>query len=187
MITPVEFLETRFNASLRQLFAWAGIPVKIFDDALKVFATALILSAGVGVDLKLAIIVCGFVTVTYTLLGGLWALVVTDYVQFLMKIAAMVLLLPLAIWRVGGPASAFTGLPPHFLNLTGGPYGWAYLFEFYSAHQHQLQRDLGAGPEIIFRTRRALGEQSGIPVRRVKLRRNPFDASSCGNRPQVSA
>ena len=130
MITPVEFLETRFNASLRQLFAWAGIPMKIFDDALKVFATALILSAGVGVDLKLAIIVCGFVTVTYTLLGGLWALVVTDYVQFLMKIAAMLLLLPLAIWRVGGPASAFTGLPPHFLNLTGGPYGWAYLLSF---------------------------------------------------------
>src|SRR4051794_16617219 len=130
VITPIEFLEKRFNASLRQLFAWAGIPVKIFDDALKVFATALILSAGVGVDLKLAIIVCGFVTVTYTLLGGLWALVVTDYVQFLMKIAAMLLLLPLAIWRVGGPASAFNGLPPHFLNLTGGPYGWGYLLSF---------------------------------------------------------
>ena len=110
VITPVEFLEKRFNAPLRQLFAWAGIPVKIFDDALKVFATALILSAAVGVDLKAAIIVCGIVTVTYTLLGGLWALVVTDYVQFLMKIAAMMLLLPLAVWRAGGlAASPLTG------------------------------------------------------------------------------
>ena len=33
VITPVEFLEKRFNAPMRQLFAWAGIPVKIFDDA----------------------------------------------------------------------------------------------------------------------------------------------------------
>jgi SSS family transporter len=130
VITPVEFLEKRYNAPLRQLFAWAGIPVKIFDDGLKVFATALILSAAVGVDLKTAIIVCGAVTVSYTLMGGLWALVVTDYVQFLMKIAAMLLLLPLAIWRVGGPAHAFTGLPSGFLNLTGGPYGWPYLLCF---------------------------------------------------------
>ena len=116
---------------MRQLFAWAGIPVKIFDDALKVFATALILSAGVGVDLKAAIIVCGIVTVTYTLLGGLWALVVTDYVQFLMKIAAMLLLLPLAIWRVGGLASslhrATAGIPA---ILQEDPYDWTYLLSF---------------------------------------------------------
>lgn len=130
VITPVEFLEKRFNAPLRQLFAWAGIPVKIFDDALKVFATALILSAAVGVDLKAAIIVCGIVTVTYTLLGGLWALVVTDYVQFLMKIAAMMLLLPLAVWRAGGLAQSFNGLPPGFLHITGGPYDWTYLLSF---------------------------------------------------------
>ncbi len=130
VITPVEFLEKRFNAPMRQLFAWAGIPVKIFDDGLKIFATALILSTGVGVDLKTAIIACGFVTVTYTLLGGLWALVVTDYIQFLMKIAAMLLLLPLAIWRVGGPSQAFKGLPPGFLHLTGGPYNWEYLLAF---------------------------------------------------------
>lgn len=130
VITPVEFLEKRYNASLRQLFAWAGIPVKIFDDGLKVFATALILSASVGVDLKTSIVVCGLVTVTYTLLGGLWALVVTDYVQFLMKIAAMLLLLPLALWRVGGLPHAFEGLPAGFMNFTGGPYGWGYLISF---------------------------------------------------------
>jgi len=130
VITPVEFLEKRFNAPLRQMFAWAGIPAKIFDDALKIFATGLILSAGVGIDLKTAIMACGVVTVTYTLLGGLWALVVTDYVQFLMKIAAMLLLLPLAVWRAGGPLHALQGLPPGFLHLTGGPYGWMYVISF---------------------------------------------------------
>ncbi|MBO0720325.1 MAG: hypothetical protein J2P41_05865 [Blastocatellia bacterium] len=130
VITPVEFLEKRFNAPLRQLFAWAGIPVKVFDDALKIFATALIFSAGVGVDLQTTIVVCGLVTVTYTLLGGLWALVVTDYVQFLMKIAAMLLLLPLAFWRLGGPVQALSGLPPGFLHPSGGPYGWTYIASF---------------------------------------------------------
>jgi len=130
VVTPVEFLERRFNAPLRQLFAWAGIPVKIFDDALKVFATALILSAGLGVELKTAIVVCGGITVAYTILGGLWALVITDYVQFVMKIAAMLLLLPMALWQAGGTAHAFTGLPAGFLHPINGPYGWFYLFSF---------------------------------------------------------
>ncbi len=130
VITPVEFLERRFNAPLRQMFAWAGIPVKVFDDALKVFATALILATGIHADLKTAIVVCGAVTVTYTLLGGLWALVVTDYVQFLMKIAAMALLLPLTVAAAGGPSPAFRDLPPQFLYLTAGPYTWSYVFSF---------------------------------------------------------
>lgn len=130
VITPVEFLEKRFTAPLRQLFAWAGIPAKIFDDALKIFATALILSAGMGTNVKTTIVVCGAVTVTYTILGGLWALVVTDYVQFLMKIAAMVLLLPLAIYHAGGLTKSFEGLPPGFLHMSGGPYGWTYILSF---------------------------------------------------------
>lgn len=130
VITPVEFLERRFNAPLRQMFAWAGIPVKVFDDGLKVFATALILATGIHADLKTAIVVCGAVTVTYTLLGGLWAVVVTDYVQFLMKIAAITLLLPLTIAAAGGLSRAFRDLPPQFLHFTGGPYTWSYVFSF---------------------------------------------------------
>ncbi len=131
VITPVEFLESRFSALLRQLFAWAGIPMKIFDDALKVFATGLFVSLAVGLNLHWAIIGCGVVMIAYTFLGGLWALIVTDFVQFLMKGLAMLLLLPLAFLKVGGIRKAFTGLPAHFLRPSGGPYGWIYIGGFF--------------------------------------------------------
>lgn len=130
IITPVGFLEDRFNAFVRQLFAWAGIPIKVFDDALKIFATGLFVSLSVGIDLKLAILVCGVVMLAYTFLGGLWALVVTDYVQFLMKVLAIVLLLPLAIRAGGGLQHALAALPPGFFRLSNGPYGWTYLIGF---------------------------------------------------------
>ncbi|MDE3181445.1 MAG: sodium/solute symporter [Acidobacteriota bacterium] len=130
IITPVEFLESRFSALLRQIFAWAGIPMKIFDDALKIFATGLFISLAVGLSLHWAIIACGIVMVAYTFLGGLWALIVTDFVQFLMKALAILLLLPLALWKVGGIRHAFTGLPAHFLRPSGGPYGWIYIAGF---------------------------------------------------------
>jgi SSS family solute:Na+ symporter len=130
VITPVEFLERRFNNSIRQLFAWAGIPMKLFEDGLKIFATSLFLATSVGISVKLAIVVCGAVTIFYTLLGGLWALVVTDYVQFLMKSLAILLLLPLAIWRAGGWGRAFEHAPPAFFHPINGPYNWMYLVGF---------------------------------------------------------
>lgn len=130
VITPVEFLERRFNNLIRQLFAWAGIPMKLFEDGLKIFATSLFLATSVGISVKVAILACGVVTIFYTLLGGLWALVVTDYVQFLMKSLAMLLLLPLAIWKAGGLSHAFVNAPPAFFHPVNGPYNWIYLVGF---------------------------------------------------------
>lgn len=130
VITPVQFLESRFNGFMRQLFAWAGIPMKVFDDALKIFATGLFISVSAGVNLSSSIAVCGVVMVAYAFLGGLWALVVTDYVQFIMKALAMLLLLPLAILATGGLGQSFRGLPPGFFHLSGGPFGWTYIAGF---------------------------------------------------------
>jgi solute:Na+ symporter, SSS family len=130
VVTPVEFLEIRYNGTLRQLFAWAGIPMKIFDDALKVFATGLFVSLASGLNLQWSIAVCGMVMVAYTYFGGLWALVVTDYVQFLMKVLAIILMVPLAIRAAGGVKGSFSGLPPGFLAPVHLPYGWLYVIGF---------------------------------------------------------
>lgn len=127
VVTPVQFLETRYNAFLRQLFAWAGIPMKIFDDALKIFATGLFVSVSTGVSLPWSIVVCGAVMVAYTFFGGLWALVVTDYVQFLMKSLAILLMLPLGIKAAGNLGQALASLPPGFLAPVNGPYGWIHI------------------------------------------------------------
>lgn len=131
VITPVEFLERRFNNLIRQLFAWAGLPMKVFEDALKLFATSLFLSVGFGISVHWSILACGVVTVAYTLMGGIWALVVTDYVQFLMKLLAILLLLPLAVWRAGGWRAAVGSLPRHFFHATNGPYTWLYIAGFF--------------------------------------------------------
>src|SRR5665213_36954 len=130
IITPVEFLEQRCSLSVRQLFAWSAIPAKVFEDALKTFTTALFLSAGMGIGIKTSILVCGIIVVVYTVLGGLLALVVTDYLQFLMKALAILLLLPLAVWRLGGLDHLRYSIPPELLHARGGPYGWSYILSY---------------------------------------------------------
>jgi SSS family transporter len=130
IITPVEFLEQRCSLSVQQVFAWSAMPAKVFEDALKIFTTALFLSAGMGTGLKTSVLACGAIVVVYTLLGGLLALVVTDYLQFLMKALAILLLLPLAVWRLGGVTKALHAAPPQLWHAHGGPYGWLYITSY---------------------------------------------------------
>ncbi len=130
IITPVEFLEQRCNLAVRQAFAWSAIPAKVFEDAIKIFTTALFLSAGMGIGIQTSIVACAAIVVVYTLLGGLLALVVTDYLQFLMKALAIVLLLPLALWRLGGLHAARMSIPRELWRAHNGPYSWAYLISY---------------------------------------------------------
>ncbi len=130
VITPIEFLEQRCNLFVRQLFAWSAVPAKVFEDALKIFTTALFLSAGMGIGIKTSILACGAIVIVYSVLGGLLALVVTDYLQFLMKALAILLLLPLAVWRLGGVRSTWHAVPPQLFQAHGGPYGWIYILSY---------------------------------------------------------
>jgi solute:Na+ symporter, SSS family len=130
VITPVEFLERRFNNRVRQLFAWAGIPMKVLENGLKLFATSLFLSVGFNIPVGWAVLVCGIITVAYTFFGGLWALMVTDYVQFVMKVLALFLLVPLALWKAGGVHKTLQSLPPDFFHVTAGQYNWIYILGF---------------------------------------------------------
>jgi solute:Na+ symporter, SSS family len=130
VITPLEFLEFRCNFKVRQLFLWTGIPAKLFDDALKIYATAVFLSVIAGLRFDISIVLCGLIVVVYTVSGGLFALVIADYVQFLMKSLAILLLLPLAILRLGPVHQALSGFPAGMFHLTGGPYSWLYVIGY---------------------------------------------------------
>lgn len=127
VVTPVEFMERRFSPFVRQLLAWAGIPTKVAEDGLKIFATSTFLAVGLGISVAWSVIICGVITIVYTFLGGVWALMVTDYIQFLMKTLALILLVPLAVWAAGGVHHALAVMPPGFLRMTNGPYNWIYL------------------------------------------------------------
>jgi SSS family solute:Na+ symporter len=130
ILTPVEFLETRYNLAIRQLFAWAGVPAKIVDDGMKVGALGIFIAAGLKVDLTLSIIVSGLVMLTYTVIGGLWAVCITDVVQFIIMTVAAVILVPMAIAKVGGLSGFIEGSPPGFFHLFSEDYAFIYFLGF---------------------------------------------------------
>jgi SSS family transporter len=131
IISPVEFLETRYNKQIRQILAWVGIPLRVVDDALKIYATGVFVSVGLGFDLKTSIVACGAVMLLYTFMGGLWAVVVTDYLQFVVLTLGVLALLPLVFASFDSPGAFIHGLPAGFWSPANEPISPLYVFAFY--------------------------------------------------------
>ena len=125
--SPLEYLEIRYSGTLRQLFTWQGIPVKIIDDALKLVAIGTILKVVTGFDINVSMLAAGGIMLLYTFMGGLWAVAVTDFVQFVVLTAAIIILFPLAFHRAGGFMTVMNEMPEGFLNLTTREYDWGYV------------------------------------------------------------
>ncbi|HOF41509.1 MAG TPA: sodium transporter, partial [Candidatus Hydrogenedentes bacterium] len=116
--SPVEYLETRYNPLLRQIFAWQGIPVRMIDDGIKLFATGKFISICTGVDINYSILGAGGIMLIYTFMGGLWAVMVTDFVQFVVLTAGLLVILPLSLQQAGGLSQVFTNSPEGFFRMT---------------------------------------------------------------------
>ena len=131
IISPVEFLEARYSTQIRQMMAWAGLPLRLIDDGLKIYATGIFVSAGLGYDLKGSVLVSGTVMVLYTCMGGLWAVVVTDYIQFIILTLGVAVLFPLVFVRLGSFAALGQGAQAGFLSPVHAPFSLLYVVAFY--------------------------------------------------------
>ena len=131
IVSPVEFLEARYGKYIRQILAWLGLPLKIIDDGLKIYATGVFVSVGLGYDLQTGIVVCGVVMLLYTFTGGLWAVVVTDFVQFIILTLGVVVLFPLVFSQFESFGAFVHSLPEGFMSPAGGPFSLVYIFAFY--------------------------------------------------------
>ena len=133
--TPLEYIERRYGPGLRQVLAWAGVPLIIIDDALKLFVIGTMvnemMSISTGGNLALSISACGLIMLAYTLLGGLWAVMITDFVQFVVMSVAVVVLAPLILVKVGGPAALAHHLPPEMWSPTSPKYPWYWVLSFF--------------------------------------------------------
>jgi solute:Na+ symporter, SSS family len=131
IISPVEFLEARYSKHIRQVLAWAGIPLKIIDDGLKIYATGVFVSVGLGYDLKTSIIASGVVMLAYTFMGGLWAVVVTDFVQFIILTLGVVVLFPIVFSQFDSFGAFVQSMPEGSFLPVNQPFSLIYVFAFY--------------------------------------------------------
>lgn len=131
--TVSEMLELRYGPGARLL---SGLVMCIYALLLCVVATlgyGTILSATFGVGKVPTMIAGGAVVIIYSLLGGMWSITLTDFVQFIIKtLGIFVLLLPLAFLSAGGFQGLSAALPAEAFSLThiGGDAILAYFVTY---------------------------------------------------------
>ena len=115
--TVTQVLERRYNPMTRQASALIMFAYALMIGVVSTLAIGTVMSVLFGLPFWLAVLIGGGVVVAYSTIGGMWSLTLTDIVQFLIKtVGLMFILLPIALYRVGGwdqlaaklPASAFS-------------------------------------------------------------------------------
>lgn len=125
MMSPIGFVEARFSPKLRQWFVWTGFPLRFIDNSIKIYATAIFITAAVSsqiLDMTAAIWIVGTVIIAFSFLGGQWSVLVTDFVQFIIKVLAVSLVFVVALKEVGGVGSFLAKMPPDFKLVLHPPY-----------------------------------------------------------------
>jgi SSS family solute:Na+ symporter len=125
IISPLEYLTTRYNLPAQQVLAWSGAALKLFDVAAKWAASAVLLNVFAGVPLTWGVLLTGGVTLIYSTVGGLWADALTDFGQFVIQLVAGATMLVATLFKLGGFSSIWTmwsKLPPSHAHPFSGSY-----------------------------------------------------------------
>jgi SSS family transporter len=101
-------LATRFGGNTRHLVSATFVVTRFLGDGVRVFAGAIPLALATGWSLALAIIVMGIVTLAYTWLGGLRAVIWADVVQLTIYVVGGVAALAIAVSLAGGAAAVWS-------------------------------------------------------------------------------
>lgn len=131
--SPLEYLVKRYNLLTQQIIAWSGVILKLFDVAAKWAAIAILLNVFTGISLLNGILLAGGVSLIYVTFGGLWAVIITDFAQFIVQLVAGIIMFVIVMISLGGPASVFTfweGLPEGHSQPFNEPYTFWFAMAF---------------------------------------------------------
>jgi SSS family solute:Na+ symporter len=126
--TVMEYLVDRFDERTRQIFSWSTIAFQLFMGAAMLYGLGLFIGPVCGFELSWTILGCGAVILAYCVVGGLWAVVITDFLQAAILLPFTLIMAALSLWRLGGLGGLVSALPPEMVSfdLTPG-YGWLYV------------------------------------------------------------
>ena len=112
-----ELLESQLGLSIRLLGASLFLLLRLVWMTLLVYLAAKALTVMMGVDatwIPWIVLVTGFVSVVYTSLGGLQAVVITDLMQTILLFGGAVLVILNVSWDLGGFGWFPTTWQPHW-------------------------------------------------------------------------
>ena len=117
-----EILQRNYGSGAATLGALASIFYSI--PALSLFALGRISEVVFGVDARIGAAAIGAIALLYTVWGGLWAVAITDTIQFVLMCVTLAIGIPLLMSEVGGFDAVAQVVPSDHFDLLGGLPVW---------------------------------------------------------------
>ena len=131
--SPLEYLVDRYDLRTQQIMAWAGVVLKLFDVGAKWAAIGVLMHVFTGIPFYLGVLVSGGVSLVYITFGGLWAVILTDFAQFLVQLVAGVVMFVAVILYFdgfGGWVDSWQDLPDGNRQFFNEPYTAGFALAF---------------------------------------------------------
>lgn len=146
--TPAQFIELRFGKAAVQFYTWAMMVFRIVGVAVSLYALSVVLVAMMplaegnplrdpatgNLAIEWAVVIFGGIVVIYTMAGGLWAVLMTDVLQFIVLNLAVLFIVPLAFSEVGGVSGFLEKAPDGFFALTNDKFTLFFMFGWVMIH-----------------------------------------------------
>jgi SSS family solute:Na+ symporter len=133
-LTAAEFIKDRLGAHVQKSFIYIFMVVSLFIKGSVLYSVAKLVGSSLEFPLVPVTLILGILMIAYTAVGGLWAVMVTDILQFVILTAAVLLIIPLAFTEAGGVQTFLTKVPDDFFNVVNGEYTWGFIIAFAVYH-----------------------------------------------------
>ena len=139
--SAAEFLDARFGRSIVQFYTWLHGTIGIFTMGGAIYALAVIVTALIPLpeghiladpstgkfSVTIASLILCVLVIIITSGGGLWAVLMTDALQFIILTVAVLMVIPLILIHIGGPAAFIEKAPENFFSPVAGEFTWIFL------------------------------------------------------------
>ena len=128
--TVPEFFRRRYNkasgafSGVIMMIALVGLTAGQFK------ASASVLEVMLGLNYSTALIIVTIVITVYAVMGGLWSVTLTDFIQVFLIVIGMIIAVPFALNLAGGWSAVVANVPAEQLSLTNGIGGWGEILGY---------------------------------------------------------
>ena len=129
-LTAAEYITRRFGVSTQKMYTYLFLFISLFTTGAFLYPIAKIIEVTADIPLNTSILLLGAFSILYVTIGGLRAVVVTDVLQFLILFAAVIIVIPLSLMKVGGTEAFFAKVPEGFFQTVSGDYTWVFIIAF---------------------------------------------------------
>lgn len=118
--TVPEYFRRRYGKSAGLITAIIMLLPLVGLTAGQFIASAVILSTMLGIGYRTAVIIVAVVVTVYSIMGGLWSVTLTDFIQVFLIVIGMIIAVPFALGDAGGWSNVVANVPAGTFDMFKG-------------------------------------------------------------------